>query len=180
MHAAEVAVRDWIHKTVVGLNLCPFARRPLLQGRVRFVVDEHADPDDVVRRFLQELQHLYETSPAEVETTLLILATACPDFESFLDLVTVGEYLIEEAGLAGEIQLAYFHPRFVYANSDPDDPANAAGRAPFPILHLLREDSVEEARLTYPDIERIPERNAEVLREILATKTQRHEGGTKA
>ena len=38
MNEIETAVRQWLERVVIGLNLCPFAARPVLGGRVRVFV----------------------------------------------------------------------------------------------------------------------------------------------
>ena len=47
-----------------------------------------------------------------------------------------------------------------------DDPANATNRSPYPMLHLLRERSLERAIAGYPGTESIPEQNVELMNRL--------------
>ena len=113
--------------------------------------------------FATELRHIDKTP--EVETTLLIFANAVPDFHEYLDLLDMTQAWLEEQELEGIFQLASFHPQYQFANSDPDDEANYTNRSPFPVIHILREDSVERAVGSHPDPTMIPERNITLARE---------------
>jgi len=160
---AERATRQWLEQVVVGLNLCPFARRVLDGGSVRIVVSDETDMEALLMAFATELARL-ENEPA-IETTLLVLASAVPDFLEYLDLLDMAQAWLEEQELEGVYQLASFHPDYQFADSDPDDEANYTNRSPFPVIHLLREESVEGAVASHPNAEGIPERNISVARE---------------
>ena len=51
-------------------------------------------------------------------------------------------------------------------DDDSDDMANFSNRSPYPMLHLLREDSVERAVAAFPEPEAIFERNIATLRAL--------------
>ncbi len=160
------ATKNWLEKVVVGLNLCPFARQPFSTGRVRYVVYEGTDIVQLAIRMIQEAQYLKEHPSAEVETTLLILSNALPDFLDYLDFVAEGEWLIRENGLEGVIQLASFHPDYQFAGTEPEAPENYTNRSPYPMLHLLREESIERVLEHYENPEEIPARNIEKMQEL--------------
>jgi hypothetical protein len=69
-------------------------------------------------------------------------------------------------GLEGILQVASFHPHYQFEGSDTDDIENYTNRAPYPILHLLRESSITRAVDAYPDAAGIYERNMETLRRL--------------
>ncbi|HUH89099.1 MAG TPA: DUF1415 family protein, partial [Lysobacter sp.] len=46
------------------------------------------------------------------------------------------------------------------------DPANCTNRSPYPMLHLLREASVERAVEAFPDPDAIVERNIATLEKL--------------
>ncbi|MCB0550108.1 MAG: DUF1415 domain-containing protein [Phaeodactylibacter sp.] len=158
--------RRWLEKIVVGLNLCPFARLPFSTGRVRYVLYEGADMVALAKLMVQEAQYLSHTPVEEVETTLLILPNALPDFLDYLDFMDEAEWLIRENGLEGVIQVASFHPLYQFAGTESDAPENYTNRSPYPMLHLLREESIEQALEHYKDPEKIPEHNIEKMREL--------------
>ena len=164
MSAVERQVRAWLEGAVLDLNLCPFAARPYADGRVRLVVSEATTPEQVLADLQEELLHLDRT-PA-VETTLLVTPRALADFLDYNDFLDPVDALLEEHGGGGVYQVASFHPDYQFAGTDPGDAENYSNRAPYPILHVLREDSLERALAAYPDAEAIPERNIATLNRL--------------
>jgi len=169
MDAAEaeeivVATRAWLEKAVIGLNLCPFAKP--IRNLIRYAVSE-ADTAEALRADLvDELQTLAEADPAEIETTLLIHPRVFADFLDYNDFLEVADDTLEELDLVGEIQVASFHPRYQFAGTEPDDIENYTNRSPYPMLHLLRESSVEAAVEAHPDTAQINEKNVETMRAL--------------
>lgn len=163
---AIAATRQWIERAVIGLNLCPFARLPYLDQRVCFRVSRASTSDGVLDDLCGELQSLAAADPADCETTLLIVPLAFADFLDFNDFLDEAEAALEVLGLDGEIQIASFHPDYRFADSDPDDVENCSNRSPFPILHLLREASIERALESIADPDAIFQRNVETLRQL--------------
>jgi hypothetical protein len=161
------ATRHWIEKAVIGLNLCPFARAVYVKNQVRIVVSTARHLDAFLDDLDRELDLLVNTPAEEIDTTLLVHPTLFPDFEVFNDFLNVVDDVVAEHELDGVIQVAPFHPLFQFEGTAPDDVTNATNRAPFPILHLLREDSVERAIETAGgDADAIVERNLQTLREL--------------
>jgi hypothetical protein len=166
-HGAIIgATRQWIDSFVVGLNLCPFAKAVLDGGRVRFVVSEARSSADLLADFRRELDHLVSVSAAEVETTLLIHPLVLEDFLEFNDFLDVAEAAIREQGLEGFVQVASFHPRYQFEDTRPGDVENYTNRSPYPMLHLLRESSIDAVSDDEERLLAIPERNIAVLREL--------------
>ncbi|MDF3066788.1 MAG: hypothetical protein K0R38_2389 [Polyangiaceae bacterium] len=81
-----------------------------------------------------------------------------------------GDALLEELELDGTLQIASFHPDYCFADAATDDPANYSNRSPYPMLHLLREESVTRAVDAFPDTSKIYERNIETLRGLSAER----------
>jgi len=161
------ATRHWIEKAVIGLNLCPFARAVYAKNQVRIVVSQARHLDAFLDDLDRELDLLVNTPAEEIDTTLLVHPTLFPDFEVFNDFLNVVDDVVAEHELDGVIQVAPFHPLFQFDGTQPDDVTNATNRAPFPTLHLLREDSVERAVDTAGgDADAIVERNLQTLREL--------------
>jgi len=167
MSDVETATRHWIEKAVIGLNLCPFARAVYVKNQVRIVVSTARHLDAFLDDLDRELDLLENTPADEIDTTLLVHPTLFPDFEVFNDFLNVVDDVVAEHELEGVIQVAPFHPLFQFEGTAPDDVTNATNRAPFPILHLLREDSVERAiESAGGDAEAIVERNLQTLRDL--------------
>jgi hypothetical protein len=159
--------RHWIEKAVIGLNLCPFARSVYVKNQVRIVVSHARHLDAFLDELDRELDLLVNTPAEEIDTTLLVHPTLFPDFFVFNDFMGVVEDVVDEHELEGVIQVASFHPQFQFEGVEPDDISNATNRAPYPTLHLLREESVERAVATDGgDAEAIVERNIATLREL--------------
>ena len=158
--------RHWLEKAVIGLNLCPFAKAVYVKNQVRLVVSQARHADDLLEELDRELELLVATPAEQMDTTLLIHPTLFDDFLDFNDFLEVAEGVLDEHGLEGVIQLASFHPQFQFDGSEPDDIGNYSNRAPFAILHLLREESVERAVAAYPEAEAIFEKNVATLERL--------------
>lgn len=161
-----IATRTWLEKAVIGLNLCPFAKAPHLGGRIRYAVSVAETPDELRADLVDELETLAAADPEEIETTLLIHPRVFADFLDYNDFLEVADETLEDLDLVGEIQVASFHPRYQFAGTEPDDIENYTNRSPYPMLHLLRESSVDAAVAAFPDTEQIYERNIETMRAL--------------
>lgn len=155
--AAITRTRQWVESVVIGLNFCPFARRELQRGSVRFSTNTAHDTAEVLSQLMTECQNL--DTDASIETTLLILTGGFSDFTDYLDLIELAEALLVKQAYEGVYQIASFHPDYCFADSDAADAANYTNRSPYPMLHLLREDSLEIAISKHPNPDAIPETN---------------------
>lgn len=164
--AVLTQVRDWLERAVIGLNLCPFARSPYRQGRVRICVSQACDADALFRDLDSELTLLRERPVTEIETTLLVHPAVLNDFADYNDFLTIADLAVRMQGLEGDVQIASFHPHYQFADSAPDDIENYTNRSPYPILHLLRESSIDAAVAAMPDTDAIYERNMHTLRTL--------------
>ncbi len=162
--------RRWIASVVIGLNLCPFAQRVFLADKIRYVVSDAADEATLFQHLTAELETLAVTPSASIETTLLIHPGVLADFLDYHDFVGVGERVIEELGLEGVIQIAGFHPEYRFADTEPDDAENYTNRSPYPMLHLLREDSVTAVASDPDALDEIPRRNIQTMRTLGSEK----------
>ena len=158
--------RHWLEAAVIGLNLCPFAKAVYVKNQVRLVISKARHADDLLEELDRELDLLVGTPAADIDTTLLIHATLFEDFLDFNDFLEVAEGVIDEHGLEGVIQLASFHPQFQFEGTEADDISNYTNRAPFAILHLLREESVERAVEAFPNADAIFETNIQTLEKL--------------
>ena len=158
--------RHWLEKAVIGLNLCPFAKAVYVKNQVRLVVSHARHADDLLEELDRELDLLVATPASEIDTTLLIHPTLFEDFLDFNDFLEVAEGVVDEHELEGVVQLASFHPRFQFDGTEPDDIGNYTNRAPFAMLHLLREESVEKAVAAFPEAESIFEQNIATLEKL--------------
>ena len=151
---------------MIGLNLCPFAERPYRGNRVRFFVSERRSASGLLEDLHSELQSLAAADPRKWETALLIHPWVLNDFIEYNEFLEVCDGAVAELGREGCLQVASSHPQYQFAGSQPDDIENCTNRSPFPMLHLLREASVEHAVEAFGDTAQIYERNVRTLRAL--------------
>ena len=160
------ATRHWLTRAVIGLNLCPFAKSVHVKNQVRYTISEATDMEGVLMDLETELQTLIDADPASVDTTLLVIPHALADFLDYNDCLFFADRMLKQMGLEGELQIASFHPQYQFEGSEPDDIENYTNRAPYPILHLLREASIARAVDAFPDAADIYERNQETMQRL--------------
>jgi len=163
-HADIVAATErWLEQAVIGLNLCPFAKAVHVKKQIRYVVSDATTPEALLATLMDELQTLADSDPEQIDTTLLIHPHVLNDFLDYNEFLDVADAAVEDMDLAGELQVASFHPQYQFADTPPDDIGNYTNRAPYPTLHLLREDSIEKAVDAFPDAADIFEKNIATL-----------------
>ena len=154
--------KKWINSVIVAHNYCPFAKREVDKGSVRYQVIHETEFNSLLKSVMQECVWLDQN--AETETTLIIFPSNLNDFNSYLDCLVLAEDLLIAQGYEGIYQIASFHPNYCFQGAENDDPANFTNRSPHPMFHLIRESSVQAAIENHPDAESIPERNVEYAR----------------
>ncbi len=158
--------KKWIETFVIQHNLCPFAKKPYLQNTIRYEVYEGMDWEELGIILQNECLYLKNSPKSTVETTILIIPHALNDFNDYLDFLAFANRLIFALRLDGELQIASFHPDYQFDGTTKEDVTNHTNRSPFPLLHLLREESVEVALAHYSEPESIPKRNMETMRQL--------------
>lgn len=164
--AIIAATRRWIERAVIGLNLCPFAKAVFVKEQVRYVVSDATTPEALLETFMNELQLLSDSDPETLDTTLLIHPFVLGDFLDYNEFLDVADAALEDMSLEGELQVASFHPDYQFADTDVNDIENFTNRAPYPILQLLREDSIARAVDAFPEAEQIFEKNIETMEKL--------------
>jgi len=157
----KAACEGWLKNIVIGLQFCPFAKAPLQKKQIRFVASEAITEEQLIAELIHECQYLDDNQ--ETETTLLICPELLPDFFDFCQFIQWAEATLKKYNWQGIYQLAHFHPHYCFTGCDPDDTQNFTNRSPYPILHLLREASVEKALSRFEDPESIPEKNIKTM-----------------
>ena len=155
--------KKWIIDVVIGCNFCPFAANVVKQQAIFYKVEENTDVKACLASFVLEMERL-DNDPA-IETSFLIFPNAFQQFDDYLDLISLAEELLKRKGYEGIYQVASFHPLYLFANSDENDPANYTNRSIYPMLQLLREESIDKALANYKDPESIPVRNINFAKE---------------
>ena len=157
------ATRHWLERAVIGLNLCPFAKSVYVKQQVRFVLSDASTPEALLEQLAEELLLLRDTPASEIDTTLLVHPDVLQDFLDYNDFLDNADAAVEALDLGGILQVASFHPAYQFAGTAPQDISNYTNRAPYPTLHLLREDSVSRAVAAFPEADSIVDRNIETL-----------------
>ncbi|SCX73429.1 DUF1415 domain-containing protein [Variovorax sp. EL159] len=160
---AEADTRRWLERAVIGLNLCPFAKAVHVKAQIHYATYLPTEEADLMDALLSEARELAALDASVRDTTLLMAPNTLADFLDFNDFTARAERRLARAGFDGMLQLASFHPQFQFGGTEPDDIGNATNRAPYPTLHLLREDSVSRAVEAFPEAEAIFERNIDTL-----------------
>ena len=164
--AVAAATRTWLERAVIGLQLCPFARAVYVNEQVRYVVSDASNTEALREVLERELRTLAQTDASVIDTTLLIHPQVLTDFLDYNDFLDIAEETVETLELDGVVQIASFHPAYQFAGTTLDDVTNFTNRSPYPILHLLREESVSRAVEAFPDAPTIYQRNIETMRRL--------------
>ena len=164
--AVVVSTRRWLERAVIGLNLCPFAKAVYVKRQIRYAVTAATSAEELLAELRHELERLGQANPVEVDTTLLIHPQVMTDFIDFHFFLNEADAALRNLGQEGSLQIASFHPAYQFAGSAPDDIANCTNRSPHPMLHLLREASIDRAVAAFPDAAAIYERNVQTLRRL--------------
>ncbi len=164
--AIEAQTRCWLEQRVLKDNLCPFAHQPYKNDLVRIIVTDSARQEYLLDDVLHELRHLASLPAETLETTLLIHPGVLEDFHDYNDFLDLVDGLLTQEGYEGVFQVASFHPDYQFADTVEDDAENYTNRSPWPMLHLLREASLEQAIASHPDVNGIPQRNIALMQEM--------------
>lgn len=168
---AEVA--RWLNEVVIGLNLCPFSGKPTRENRVRFFVSDATNDETLLQDLQQEMELLDAKSVGEIETTLVIAPDHLRDFVDYNQFLNWTSQLLKRNRWVGVYQLATFHPHYCFAHAEPEDAENLTNRAPYPILHIIREASLEKALEYFADVEEIPDMNKARVEGLSADEKQK-------
>ena len=162
----EQTVQQWLNDVVIGLNLCPFAAKPQRNKQIKIHVSSDKTENDLLESIYLQLKELDETPPQELETTLVVAPYLLDDFEDYNQFLDLVEGLVVQLGKSGIYQIASFHPDYCFYGTEPEDAENLTNRSPYPIFHLIREESMEKVLKHYPDPEAIPERNIDCVENL--------------
>jgi hypothetical protein len=158
------SVRRWVESFVVDMNLCPFAKRELINNRIRFALTAAQTEEELLTALQAEFELL--DSDTSIETTLLIHAKVLQDFYDYNQFLDYAEKLLLQMGLEGIYQIASFHPHYQFGNTDPDAAENYTNRSPYPMLHIIREESIARAIADSPNLDQVPARNIALMNQL--------------
>lgn len=159
INAITQQVDQWLIDVVIGLNLCPFAAKPQRNKQIKIFVSEATQEEALLEDILLQLIELSTTEPEKLETTLVVVPNMLQDFWDYNFCIDWVEGLIKQQDWEGIFQVATFHPDYCFGGAAPEDDENLTNRSPYPIFHLIREESMEKVLKHYPDPESIPDTN---------------------
>lgn len=165
-------VGDWLNDVVIGLNLCPFAAKPMRNRQIKTFVSHAETEEALLQDILEQLLELESTSSETIDTTLVVVPNMLSDFYDYNLFIDWIEALLRQQNWQGIFQLATFHPNYCFGGTEPEDAENLTNRSPYPIFHLLREDSMEKVLKHYPDPESIPDKNIERVESLSENEKQ--------
>ena len=161
-HNIIESIRYWLDKTIIGFNFCPFAKREFVNQSIHYEVVDERNTEEQLHAIINECHRLDENP--KIETTLIILPIGLESYYDYLDMLEVANELLFQEGYEGTYQLASFHPDYCFEDVKYDDASNFTNRSPYPVVHIIREKSLEMVLTKFPEPEKIPERNIEVAR----------------
>ncbi len=158
--------RRWLEQAVIGLNLCPFAKAVHVKAQIAWRVSLATEPAELAQELQRALRELAASDPEQVDTLLLIHPQVLTDFEQYNEFLDVVDAIVAAENLEGVLQVASFHPDYQFAGTRRDERGNYTNRSPYPMLHLLREDSVSRAVDSLPDPDEVYRRNVRLLQKL--------------
>lgn len=158
--------RHWLEHVVIGLNLCPFANSVFRKNQIDYRISHASDTDQLTQDLLLAAESLVNMPAERVDTVLLIHPWVLTDFLEYNEFLGVADAMLDASGLSGVLQIASFHPDYLFADAEPDDITHCTNRSPYPMLHLLREESLDKAIAAYPDTDAIVQSNLATMRRI--------------
>jgi len=153
----------WVEQVVIGLNLCPFAKPVHTKGQIDYFLSHARDETTLAANLRLAMQRLIASTPEKMDTCLLIHPWVLSDFFDYNNFLDIADGILDELELIGVLQIASFHPHYQFAGTTEDDVTNCTNRSPFPMLHLLREKSLDKATAALPDANVIVDRNVDTM-----------------
>ena len=155
----EQQVWQWLDDVVIGLNLCPFAKKPRINQQIKVFISNARSDEALINDFMDELEFIRDVDPEVTDTCVFVIPNMLSDFDSYLNYLALANMTVQQMGLEGEFQLASFHPKYQFEDTEPDDKENLTNTSPYPVIHIIREATVEKVLKLYPNPELIPENN---------------------
>jgi uncharacterized protein len=147
----------WIQSFIIKYNICPFAKHTVNQETITIDIVQPNNLEQALETLMSTLVRMDKDT--KIETVLLLFPYSFSTFDDYLEYVSLAEELLSLSGYEGIYQLATFHPNYCFADVLATDVSNYTNRSPYPMLHILRESSIEKAIDYYGDTSQIPDNN---------------------
>ena len=169
----EQSLWQWLDDAVIGLNLCPFAKKPRKNQQIKLLISNAETDEILLTEFMDELQFIAQVDPKDKDTSLFAVANGLKEFDDYLNFLAIANMALQQLGLEGQFQLASFHPNYQFEGTNMNDRENLTNRAPCPIIHIIREATVEKVLKVYPNPEQIPDNNIKCVERLSENEVTR-------
>jgi hypothetical protein len=159
--SVDPMITNWLEKTIIGLDLCPFTRKPYLDGKILIEELSGNNPEEAQRNFLNSLSSFQEQT--KFETALLAFPQWKIPFKDFYEFSEDCEDQLASLNLEDEYQVVAFHPEFCFEGLKFSDRANLVNSSPVPLIHILRIVDLELINLSVEEAESMSFGNAKKL-----------------
>ncbi|MDW6004226.1 DUF1415 domain-containing protein [Vibrio mangrovi] len=166
-------VEQWLTQVVIGLNLCPFAAKPHKKKQIKIYISQAQQEEKLLEDLYQQFLELDSTPADQLETTLVVVPYFLSSFDDYNQFIDWIDALIMQHNWEGIYQVATFHPDYCFAGNRPEDDENLTNKSPYPIYHLIREESIEKVLARYPHPESIPENNIQRISTLTSEEKTR-------
>ncbi|MFZ4715415.1 MAG: DUF1415 family protein [Bacteriovoracaceae bacterium] len=157
-------IKKWLEKTIIGLDLCPFANKPYFEGKILIEELSGKNASEAQICFLDSLSSFQ--GQTHFETVLLVYPNWKINFSHFYEFLEDCENHLEALGLEDEFQLVVFHPDFCFEGLENSNRANLVNSSPQPLIHILKVQDLELLNLSLKDAEGMSFGNAKKLEEL--------------
>lgn len=165
-------INQWLEETIIGLDLCPFARKPFLEGKVLVKELPGETPFEAQDQFLDALNS-FQAQKIFV-TALLVYPDWKIPFQDFFEFSQDCESLLIDLDLQNEYQLVAFHPDFCFEGLKPSDRANLVNSSPLPLIHILRINDLDLAGMSGNEAETMSFGNTKKLKSMSDEELKKH------
>lgn len=141
---AQQKIKQWLEDIIIGLNLCPFAKTPYENGLIRLTHSDKTEFEDVLNAFVAEIEKIHSEGPSKISNTILFYPKLSVSFEEFLDIYASCNVILEEIQATQLYQIVIFHPQFLFDGIDKNKRDHYVNRSPYPLLHILRKDELNQ------------------------------------
>lgn len=164
----KLQCRHWVEHFIIHWGVCPFAKAVFDSNDIMYRVIDSGDMEEQAVAIMSQIQQM--KSDPSPETVLIIFPKGLEDFSDYLLLLEVCNQLIEQRGESDFIQLASFHPDYLFEGEGADSASHYSNRSPWPIIHLIRQNSIADALKNFDNPEAIPQRNIELMQQLGSDK----------
>lgn len=160
--------RYWVEHFIVPHSICPFAKKVVDEDELGYLVIDGIELEEQVMSLLGQVQSMMTNDSPE--TMLLIFPSLQESFDDFLTMLDVCNGLLKESGEIEVIQLASFHPEYLFEGEPEDGTSHYTNRSPWPMIHLIRQNSIKSALASFANPEQIPQRNIKLMQAMGKTE----------